>query len=132
MPTAPALLILGSKTGGSWGKLQLPFPMAALGAPGCYLNTDMLIILAAASSRSGQILVATNVPLNADFNGQWLLFQAVALDFQANLLGLTFSQGSKTKICGPDPVGRVFANGLTATFGTLEYGLVPVTQFSFQ
>ena len=132
LPRAPALLILGSKTGGRWGNLQLPFSLAAFGAQGCHLNTDLVIVLGALASMSGEVLVSTFVPLNADFNGQWLLFQAMALDLAANRLGLTFSQGSKTQVCGPDAIARVVANKLEMPAGTLEYGLAPVTQFSFQ
>ncbi|MDP6423726.1 MAG: hypothetical protein QGG14_03235 [Planctomycetota bacterium] len=111
---------------------MLPFPMDAIGVPGCHLNTDILLVALAASNALGEARRSGAIPRDAGFLGFGFRFQALVLDMQANALGLAMSNGSKTRVCGPDPVVRVVATGITQATGQVEVGVSPVTRFSLK
>lgn len=126
------LAAIGARETGSWMGLSLPYAMDSIGAPGCTLNTDVALALAGAANALGEARVAGRLPATPALVGAWFRFQAIILDKRANALGLVLSNGSKTQVCGPDPLARVVATPVSAARGTLELGLVPVTQFGFR
>ena len=125
-------LLIGTMERGRWMGLEIPFSLTPLGAAGCTLNTDPALIAAAAASTSGEARVTGQLPRLPVLVGVWFRFQALALDPGANALGMALSAGSKTQICGPDPMARVVATSLLAVSGQLEPGVSPVTRFTFQ
>jgi len=64
--------------------------------------------------------------------GEWLRFQSATLDAAANSLGLVTSQAQKVQVCGWEPVGRVWSNGISAALGTREIGVSAVVQLTVQ
>ena len=57
-------------------------------------------------------------------------FQAGGFDAAANSLGLVTSQAQKVQICGWEPVGRVWSEGVSSASGAVELGLAAVVQFT--
>ena len=72
------------------------------------------------------------VPNAPGLLGVWIRYQGGALDLAANQLGLVTSQARKVQVCGWEPVGRLWSNGVTATFGTREIGLSAVVRLTVQ
>ena len=103
----------------------------AIGAKGCTLNTEPAVIAATVANNVGEARVPGRLPPVSSLVGKWFRFQALALDRGANPRGLTCSNGSKTQICGPDPVVRVVATSLSAPSGQIDLGVSPVARFAF-
>ncbi len=128
LPSAFAAILVGSREGGSWGALKLPFDLTAFGAAGCSLNTDILLLLPGQAGSTGELRVAGFVPNQSSLVGQWLLFQGLGFDKKANALGLVLTKGAKTEIAGSVPVARLLATSATALIGTLQVGAIPVME----
>lgn len=125
-------LILGSRESGSWGALTLPFDLGIAGATNCWLNTDLLLLFAAVADAQGEARFLGGVPNSPVFVGFWVRFQGFVLDPAANPFGMTTTQGAKVQVCGAFPVGRVVGSTVSAFGGTVEPGIVPVTELRWQ
>ena len=85
--TAPVFLFIGS-TDTKWLTLQLPFDLAPLGAKGCMVWHDQLVVVASATNATGDAsfqITAPNIPDLYVMASWW------CLDKGANKLGFTTS-----------------------------------------
>ena len=85
-PTGFAINIVGLSIK-KFGALPLPFDLAPLGAKGCFLLTDMLVVLPKAVV-SGKVDLTIPLPNLAALNGLVLNTQFLVLDKNANSLGI--------------------------------------------
>ncbi|HEX5053830.1 MAG TPA: hypothetical protein VFZ65_18775 [Planctomycetota bacterium] len=131
-PGSLVVLSLGSIEAGSWGGFVLPFDLAPLGGPGCFLSIDLAGLWYSVAANDGSAVFPFVVPNSPMVVGEWIRFQAAAFDATANALGLVTSQARKVQVCGWEPVGRVWGSGTTAQFGTREIGLGAVLQLTVQ
>ena len=129
-PSMLCAMLIGTRESGNWMGLTLPFRLDAIGARSCALNTDIVFVIGSVANSNGEASVLGALPRLERLVGEWFRFQGMVLDSRANALGLSFSNGSKTQVCGPLPVGRVLSTSLTARLGTLELGRAPVLQVS--
>ena len=129
-PGALTILLLGSKTQGTWNGITLPLELTALGAKGCHLGVDILAAPRLVADQNGVATYSFVVPTQPQLRGVRVHVQGVAGDVTANPLGLVSSQAARIQVCGWEPVSRVFANGLSTTVGFRELGVAPVLQLS--
>jgi len=98
---APTFLVLGDSTT-TFGSIALPLDLAIIGAPGCSVRTNHLVVLpltaAGQGSGGGVAGVTLGLPSDPSLRGKAVQLQAFVVDAAANGLGITVS------------------NGLTATF----------------
>ncbi len=132
-PDAPCLFFIGGALppSGMFMGSKLPVSLVSKGfpAPDCYFNTDWIGIRAAVASKSGTAGISFPVPPNRKWIGSYLACQAATVDPAANPLGLVFSKGIRTTICGPLPVARLFATGDNqAKSGVIQRGAAPVIE----
>jgi hypothetical protein len=80
-----------------WGALSLPFDLAPLGASGCLLSTDPLLLVPMTNNGGTASFVAT-VPGSPSTLGAVFYNQAWAADATANSLGITVSNGGEGKL----------------------------------
>lgn len=132
LPGAMTVLVLGTKESGPWGGFVLPQDLGVFGAPGCYLSIDLAAVFLQAALGDGSATYTFVIPNNPALVGLWLRYQAGAFNANANAVGFVTSQAKKSELCGWEPVGRVWASGLTATVGTREIGVAPVVQITAQ
>jgi hypothetical protein len=125
---AATSLFLGSIESGWWNGLPIPFDLGAAGAPGCWLSIDALLVRGALADAAGTALYSFALPALPALRGEWVRFQGVALEAQANPLGLVTSQPAKVQVCGWEAVSRVYASGAGAIAGFVEVGVAPVLQ----
>lgn len=131
-PGAIVLLVLGQIETGPWAGLMLPQNLNVVGAPGCWLSIDIAGSWFSLAGGDGSALFPFVVPNTPTALGEWIRFQAGALDPAANSLGLVTSQAKKIQVCGWEPVARLWSNGVTAAFGTREIGMSAVVRFATQ
>lgn len=131
-PQAPTLVFLGSIENGVWNGLTIPFDLGVVGAPGCSLSIDVGLQRAAIADVAGVAVHPLLLPDVPELQGEWIRFQGIALDSQANPLGVVTSQAAKVQVCGWEPVARVFASGAGATIGLVEIGVAPVVELRVQ
>jgi hypothetical protein len=131
-PGSLVVLALGSIESGPWSGFVLPQDLGLLGAPGCPLSIDVLGLWATLAAGDGSAPFPFVIPNDPLVLGEWIRFQGGAFDPQANSLGLITSRASKVQVCGYEPVGRLWSNGINASFGTREVGLGAVVQFTVQ
>ncbi|MFK7741623.1 MAG: hypothetical protein AB8H80_14990 [Planctomycetota bacterium] len=132
IPGNVVVLALGTIETGTWSGLTLPQNLAVAGAPGCFVSIDAAAVFFDAALADGTITFPFNIPNDPGVLGEWLRFQAATFDAAANPLGLVTSQASKVQVCGWEPVGRVWSNGLNAQFGTREIGVAAVVELLVQ
>ncbi len=119
-------LMFGSKETGIWNGVTLPFDLTPIGAAGCFLSIDGIVILSQRANGVGTADYNLFIPSIPQLVGGWLRFQAIALDRSANQLGVVTSQPAKVQVCGWEPVARVYSSGLTAVSGLRQIGNAPV------
>jgi hypothetical protein len=115
---------------GNWNGLNLPYALDSLGAPGCSLSTNPLLILAAQADAAGQATYELRLPAEPALQNAWIRYQGLAVDAPANALGITFSAGHKVQICGWEPIVRVWRTNLADPTGALEIGAGLVLQLT--
>jgi hypothetical protein len=71
--------------------LPLPVPLDVIGAPGCFLQTTMGVIVPGLADGSGR--AEWSVPMNFSDRFSIMDAQGLVLDAAANALGATFSNG---------------------------------------
>ncbi len=96
-PGAAGLLVLGRDTK-KFGSIALPFSLAGIGAPGCFLYTDILAGWAAKAGAAGTASLSLPVPPGAGYQGLTFFVQWLFLDPKANPAGLALSAAGKAKI----------------------------------
>lgn len=131
-PQAATVLFLGSIESGQWNGLTIPFDLGVIGAPGCSLSIDVIMQKGALADGAGVAIHPFTLPEVPELQGEWIRFQGIALDSQANPLGVVTSQATKVQICGWEPVARVYASGAGATAGLVEIGVAPVVELRVQ
>lgn len=94
LPASAGFLVLGSsRLADLLG--QLPRALDGIGMPGCTQYTDVLTLLFAATSATGDASVVLNVPNNPNLAGLKLPMQWVIADAQANAVGASTSNGAE-------------------------------------
>jgi hypothetical protein len=92
-PTGTVALILIGSSSTNWLGLPLPLDLAGVGAPGCFLRTNVLLLLSAVTtgtgSGGGSAITTLAVPQDASLRGAVLYSQELVLDASANAAGLT-------------------------------------------
>ena len=78
--------------------IALPWELTPLGAPKCWLWTDIAFITTAATSATGQGSAPLPIPNNPALVGQDLFFQWAVIDQGANKSGLSFSSGGMARL----------------------------------
>jgi hypothetical protein len=131
-PNALTTLVLGTIDSGNWNGWNLPFDLAPLGAPGCFVSIDLAASFFRPAAPDGSVTYPFAIPNMPMALGMWIRFQAGALDLAANAMGVITSQAHKVQVCGWEPVGRVWAAGSAATMGQWEMGVAPVVQVTIQ
>lgn len=95
-PTAPVAMFLGtSRT--SWGPINLPFKLDALGATGCALLTGFEFATVVVSS-GGTAKLSLPIPNDSNLLGAGWFQQALVIDPKANAFGASFSNGAAAVI----------------------------------
>ncbi len=130
LPGEVVVLALGTRETGSWAGLQLPQELAGVGAPGCFLSIDIAASFYDVATADGAARFTFAIPDDPQLLGKWMRFQAGGFDAAANSLGLVTSQAQKVQICGWEPVGRVWSEGVSSASGAVELGLSAVVQFT--
>jgi len=127
-PGSVVVLALGTQETGSWAGMNLPQDLGIIGASGCFVSIDAAATYFDFAQSDGSVTFPFFVPNNPQVLGEWIRFQAATFDPAANALGLVTSQAKKVQVCGWEPVGRVWSNGINATTGTREIGVSAVIQ----
>jgi hypothetical protein len=131
-PGATTVLALGTIEQGPWGGFVLPQELQPVGAPGCWLSIDIAGSWLAVAAGDGSSLFPFTIPSAPSLVGEWLRFQGAALDPAANALGVVTSRAQKIRVCGWEPVARLWSNGVGLATGTREIGAAAVVQFTAQ
>ena len=84
----------------NWGPFKLPLDLSVFGAPGCKLYNDPMIGFGAATDSTGYANISWPLPNVKAFIGIKFFTQYLCLDKQANVLGLTYSNGLQTTVGG--------------------------------
>ena len=129
-PGTLVTLVLGTMESGRWSGVDLPFDLAPLGAPGCFIATDPMASFFQTTAGDGTASFTFAIPNVPWAIGSWLRFQAGAMLASANALGVVTSQAKKVQVCGFEPVARVWTSDLTAAIGVRELGVAPVVQLT--
>jgi Galactose oxidase, central domain len=96
LPLAPTFMNFGrSKT--NWGTLALPFDMRGMGAPGCQILVDPLVIVPMQNSLGRPHLIV-KIPNDVRLIGVTVFEQAWTIDIKANKLGLNVSDAGVARI----------------------------------
>lgn len=131
-PGAMVTLALGTVESGPWAGFVLPQDLAGLGAPGCFLSIDLATSFYSVAAGDGSATFPFVIPNDPAAIGSWIRFQGGAFHPAANALGVVTSQARKVQVCGWEPVGRVWASGLSTALGTREIGVAPVVRLTVQ
>lgn len=94
---AAGVLVLGGDAK-KFGSFSLPLSLAGMGAPGCFLYTDILTATAVRAGAKGDASLSLSIPSGAVHQGKVFYLQWVFLDPQANPAGVILSAGGKAKI----------------------------------
>ena len=94
---AQTVLILGGSDATDGG-IPLPFDMAPLGAPACFLLASIDIALGAATQAGGDLPLTLPIPNDPSLDGKNLFVQHAVLDSAANALGIATSNGGALTI----------------------------------
>lgn len=82
------------------GLLQTNVSLGFLGAPGCQLYTDPILLLSAVSNAVGQAQMPWQAPAGPDAIGLTVIAQGAVLDPTANPFGLVTTHGWRVKLGG--------------------------------
>ncbi|MFT4512531.1 MAG: hypothetical protein ACI91B_001227 [Planctomycetota bacterium] len=132
IPGSVVVLALGTQETGTWAGMTLPQDLGIVGAAGCFVSIDVAVAYYGVALPNGSLTFPFVIPNNPAVLGEWLRFQSATFDAAANGLGLVTSQAQKVQVCGWEPVGRVWSNGVSSAFGTREIGVSAVVQLTVQ
>ncbi|MCB9919297.1 MAG: hypothetical protein H6832_12920 [Planctomycetes bacterium] len=96
-PSLATLLFFGTSDQ-AYGAWKLPFALDGIGATGCTLRTDVLLIFGATASASGSAQFQLVFPSDPKFSGVTVTAQGVVLDAKANAPGLVTSRLGKARL----------------------------------
>ncbi len=99
LPTTPTILMVGTSNQ-RLSQLPLPFEGTPLGAPGCWLYCDHVVMLVGRSDANGSQTAYAAVPGDPSLIGSRLFTQFFAVDAASNAAGLTSSNAVETQIGG--------------------------------
>ncbi|MBL8901510.1 MAG: hypothetical protein JNM84_28035, partial [Planctomycetes bacterium] len=132
LPNSVYSLHVGAGTA-NWQGLPLPFPLDAIGAPGCSLLVEWPVVISRPTGFAGNDTVTAQIPNDLVFYGLSFHAQAVIFDLFANNLGVVTSNGASTTFGAYPQVVMVEAPGnANATAGGPNYYRAPVTFFERQ
>ena len=133
-PHATALAFLGVRDQGKFFQGTLPLDLSPYGAPYCSLLVAPLLAKAGQTNKAGTASFNFPLPMEGfEIVGKDLLAQALVGDQVANQLGLVFSSGLKARVCGPQPVGRIFSPGtVKALQGWIQMGSAHILQLTLR
>lgn len=129
---AAVLLALADPASTTWNGAALPVALDGVGAPGCFVAVDAQDLWLQVAQPDGTATFTFGVPNQPSLLGASVAFQAGAFAPSFNQLGLATSQAKRVAVCGFEPVGRLWSNGITATVGVREVGTAPVLRLSLQ
>lgn len=132
VPGSVVALALGTQETGTWAGMNLPQDLGILGANGCFVSIDAAAVYSNIAQPDGAVTFPFFIPNNPNVLGMWVRFQAGTFDAAANALGLVTSQAQKVQVCGWEPVGRVWSNGVSVANGIRELGVAAVIQVAVQ
>ena len=89
-PATAALFLLG-RSAARWNNVTLPLDLTTVGAPGCWLYTEVLLLLPLATDQGGAVSVPFTIPDDPALAGHQFFVQWAALDPAANPLGLAWT-----------------------------------------
>lgn len=78
--------------------IPLPWDLTGLGAPSCWLWTDIAFIATAPTTSTGLGIAPLPIPNNPNLSGLDLFFQWTIFDPAANTAGLAFSSGGMVRL----------------------------------
>ena len=90
----PAFYTIGASST-NWGPFQLPLDLSKFGATGCALNASIIVMFGTKTGPAGTASATLSYPNVPSMVGASLYFQWLAVDQQANGLGLITSQGGR-------------------------------------
>ena len=109
------------KSDRSWNGVPLPFDLTPLGAPGCLIVNDAVLVLATMTDRTGRAAVSVPLPTDRSLEDAVFYSQYWFLEAAANPLGVFTSNGVVGRVPVEVAVAVVFADGNpTATSGIVE------------
>lgn|GEM_PF-2217281 len=91
----PAVFLVGTSDV-KWGNFSLPLDLSVLGAKGCSLLTNVLLMGPGTADANGLFKLSVPIPNITSLRGTRLVLQGIALDSKANPLGMAFSRGART------------------------------------
>ncbi len=92
--------ILAGLSNTRWNGLNLPFDLAALGAPGCNLLVGLDLMIPTVTGSSGAAALRISVPNDKALIQSVLYWQGMILDPQANRAGIAWTNGLGTTTGG--------------------------------
>jgi hypothetical protein len=108
---------------GSFYGIPLPVPLAPLGAPDCWINTEWLLLAPALADQTGRGQVTYPIAPGRHLVGRSIHAQAMCQDVAANRFLHVTSLGVATSICGPLGITRISQLGdAQAPVGAVSYG----------
>lgn len=87
-----ALLVLGTSRS-TWGAVSLPLKLDVMGASGCFLNVEMLLVTGLSTDAQGEARQGAPIPNQASLRGQELYAQWAVAEPGANPAGLVSTAG---------------------------------------
>ncbi len=99
---APSILFVGNRST-KFAGLPLPFSLAFMGAPGCFLNTSIVFMNATSTTARGTAFVDMSIPNSPALEGLALYMQWAVFDKGANPAGLVTTRGLKARVGSVPP-----------------------------
>lgn len=99
LPATPTILMVGVSDQRLF-QLPLPFEATPLGAPGCWLYCDHVVMLPGRADGNGRQSIPVAVPDEPSLIGGRIFSQFFAVDFAVNTAGLTSSNAIETRLGG--------------------------------
>ncbi|MFQ5505665.1 MAG: hypothetical protein ACE5F1_12845 [Planctomycetota bacterium] len=96
-PLAPLLVFLGTSDK-LWGAIRLPLDLSPLLAPGCWLLTGIELPTLITADQNGFGILPLLIPRNASLTGRIVFAQCMAVNQNANPLGLSWSDALAIKL----------------------------------
>lgn len=119
VPGTPMLFTLGNSNSDFSG-VPLPFDMTPLGAPGCMLVNNWLIVLVGVTTTSTFVPFYITFPDDPNLVGATYYAQSLFFDPGANALGIWTTNGRiNANIPAPVGITRIYANSAAAVSGTV-------------
>lgn len=127
-----AAFFLGVSKVDSFG-LPLPFDLAVIGAPSCFLNVELRLTLPGQTDLWGNASKYIPAPDDLQFFGSTIYTQVAMIDVFANSLGVVTSNGASSKVGAVPQAVLIYAFGDANAANGIVYGRYgAVTVFQHQ